>query len=70
MRARVQGVLVGDIVTYVGRWKAQGAKAKDVVAQIVKHAERPLRMSFATPDRSGCKVSNEARNRCREGGRV
>lgn len=48
--AKAQGVIVGDVVTHVGNWKTQGAKAKDVVAQIVKHKARPLRLSFATPD--------------------
>ena len=39
-------MLVGDVVTHVGKWSAEGAKTADVIAQIKKHTD-----SFAVQNR-------------------
>ena len=67
----VQGVLVGDLITRVGRWSTQGASTAEVFAQIKKHTDRPLTLSFATPDRCVCereKFGNIHREREGKGG--
>ena len=44
-----QGLQPGDVVVRVDGWLAKDASVAEVVEQIRKHKERPLKITFATP---------------------
>ena len=44
-----QGLQTGDVVVQVAGWSAKDASVAEVVEQIRKHKERPLKITFATP---------------------